>query len=346
MPSVLFWYGVGGGTAHYRAFNPGKALARLGWDVEFAGRGIYVSDSGRVSGKVRADPDVLVCVRSMGENVPPMLQRIRDRGATTIVYDCDDWFLGVPGYNPASKVSQSDVDSMHDAMRLAHVVTCSTPELAEGYAGLNRTVVLPNYLDPDIWDWEDNQKYRRPREHVHVGWLGFFNWRAADLELLKPWVRPFLADHPEVKFAGIGCPELLEYLGVPGITLRRKEPGLDPLNQHGRPYEQLPAMVGLLDVGLVPLAFNRFNQSKSWCKGLEYNAMGVPVVASASREYRSFVRPGVNGELVRHNNWAQQVDKVLADLDNYRDGSRKVAAEHMIDDHIHKWTDAYAAARP
>jgi glycosyltransferase involved in cell wall biosynthesis len=100
-------------------------------------------------------------------------------------------------------------------------------------------------------------------------------------------------------------------------------------------------MLGALDIGLVPLAYNRFNQSKSWCKGLEYNAMGIPVVASASREYRSFVRPGVNGLLVRHNNWTQQVSAVLDDLDNYRDGARKVAAEYMIDDHVHRWVEAY-----
>jgi glycosyltransferase involved in cell wall biosynthesis len=336
LPSALFWYGAGGGTAHYRAFNPGRALSRLGWDVEFAGKGIYVSDSGRVKG----DPDVLVCVRAMGENVPPMLRRIRDRGDTTIVYDVDDWFLGVPDYNPASKMPAADVASMHDAMRLAHLVTCSTPELAEGYASLNRTVVLANYLDPDLWDWDDNRKYVVDHDKVHVGWMGFFNWRAKDLELLKPWVQPFLADHPEVRFAAIGCPELLGYLGVGGVTTPSGN-GLDPLNPHGRPYEHLPAMLGALDIGLVPLAYNRFNQSKSWCKGLEYNAMGIPVVASASREYRSFVRPGVNGLLVRHNNWTQQVSAVLDDLDNYRDGARKVAAEYMIDDHIHRWVEAY-----
>lgn len=341
MPSVLFWVGEPGGTGEYRCRIPGRALGRAGWDVTFDDDGIDVS----LDGRVRGDPDVLVLCRTFGDYVPDAIRRIRARGRTRVVFDTDDWFAGLPAYNPASRIPGDIVDTMHRAMAEADLITCSTPELAEGYSTLNRTVVLPNYLDPDTW--RPFQAMARVRSHIHVGWAGAFHWRSADLELLKPWLYEFLDRHPEVRFAAIGCRELLEWLGIDGLTTPRLPPGphTNERNFDLHPYHHLPAMLANLDVGLVPLAQNRFNQAKSWCKGLEYNAMGVPAVASPSREYRAYVRSGVNGLLVRKNNWAQQVERILGDFDSYRDGARKVAEEYWIDDWVHLWVDAYEGAR-
>lgn len=341
MPSVLFWVGEPGGTGEYRCSTPGRALARAGWDVAFEEDGIDVS----VGGRVRGDPDVLVICRIMGDYVPDAVRRIKARGDTVVVFDVDDWFAGLPGYNPASRLPDELIRNMHRAMAEADLITCSTPELAEGYSVLNRTVVLPNYLNPEIW--QPYQDMARVRSHIHLGWAGAFHWRGPDLELLKPWLGPFLDAHPEVRFAAIGCRELLEWLGIDGLTTPRLPPGKKTSirNRDLHPYAHLPAMLANLDIGLVPMIHNRFNQAKSHVKGLEYGAMGVPAVASPSREYRSFIRPGVNGLLVRRNNWARQVEQILDDLDAYREGARKVAEEYWIDDHIHKWIAAYEGAR-
>lgn len=341
MPSVLYWSGQPGGTAEYRCNGPGRALARLGWDVAYDSDGIDVS----VDGRVRGDPDVVVLCRVMGDYVPDAVRRIRRCGRTKVIFDVDDWFASLPGYNPASKLPTDVVATMHQAMTEADLITCSTPELAEGYSALNRTVVLPNYLDPDIW--RPFQKVRTARQHIHLGWAGAFHWRSGDLELLKPWLGPFLDRHPEVRFAAIGCRELLEWLGIDGITTPRLPPGphTTERNKDLHPYEHLPAMLTNLDIGLVPLIQSRFNNAKSWCKGMEYNAMGVPAVASPSREYRRYIQPGDNGLLVRRNNWATQVERVMDDLDGYRERARKVAESYFIDEHIGGWVDAYGCTR-
>lgn len=341
MPSILFWVGEPGGTGHYRCLCPGRALARVGWDVAFEQEGIDVS----LDGRVRGDPDVVVMCRIMGDYVPDAVRRIKAAGRTLVVFDVDDWFGGIPGYNPASRLAGEMVNTMHQAMSEADLITCSTPELAEAYSVLNRTVVLPNYLDPDVW--KPFQDMAKVRSHVHVGWAGAFHWRGGDLELLKPWIYDFLDRHREVRFAAIGCSELLEWLGIDGLTTPRLPAGekTSERNKDLHPYEHLPAMLNNLDVGLVPLTFNRFNQAKSWCKGMEYGAMSVPAVASPSREYRSYIRPGVNGFLVKDNQWARTVERILDDLDNMRDGARKVADEYWIDDKIHMWVRAYQEAR-
>jgi glycosyltransferase involved in cell wall biosynthesis len=339
MPSVLFWVNVAGGTGEYRCHVPGRALARQGWDVTFEEEGIDVT----VDGRVRGDPDVLVLCRVAGEFVPDAVRRIRARGRTLVVYDVDDWFAGIPAYNPASTLHRDDLNEMHQAMREADLITCSTPELAEGYGVLNRTVVLPNYLDPDIW--QPYQDMARLRSHVHLGWAGAFHWRAGDLDLIQPWIYDFLDTHRQVRFAAIGCSELLTWLGIDGLTTPRLPAGARTTDRDRdlHPYTHLPAMLANLDIGLVPLTHNRFNQAKSHCKGMEYGAMNVPAIASPSREYRKYIRPGINGLLAR-GNWAKQIDTVLDDLDTYRAGARKVADEYWIDDHIDKWINAYRTA--
>lgn len=319
MPSVVFWAGVGGGTAHYRCKTPGAALGRLGWDVRF----VEDDDS-----DLRADVVVLQRVLS-----PITLQLIEGLQANGIkvVYDIDDWYDGVPECNPF----QADelLPLLHDCLERADLITCSTPELAEGYARFGPTRVLENYLDPDIWSGNDH--YRQPRTKVHVGWMGAAGHRSDDLDELRPWLPQFLDEHPEVRFVLAGSDEkTFADLGIAGLVC-------PPARDHIRPYEHLPAMLAWFDIGLVPLAQSRFNQAKSWCKGLEYAAMGVPVLASPSREYRRFVRPGVNGQLVRKHNWAGALEAVLADLDTYRAGARMTAAAHRIDSHIHRWVDAY-----
>lgn len=337
MPSIAFWAGQAGGTAQYRCHTPGEALRRLGWDVAYYDESIQQAADGRV----RGEPDVLVISRIMGDLVPEVVRKAKRH--CLVVYDTDDWFFDVPEYNPAHALP--DIGFMHEAMAEADFITCSTPELVEGYAKLNRTVLLPNYLDPDIWTGNEG-KYRRAHNGVYLGWMGAFHWRGGDLELLKPWLPQFLADHPEVTLVSAGSPELFEYLGVDGLTTPDMV-GQKPteLSKHLRPYSHLPAMLANFDVSLVPLAQNKFNACKSWVKGLESNAMGVPAVASPSREYRAYIEPGTNGYLVRKNAWAVAVERTIDNLDVLRKGARMVAERYYIDDHVSEWVTAYEEGR-
>ena len=323
MPSVLFWAGVGGGTAHYRCRIPGAALARLGWDVH------HVSDL-----DIPPAADVVVLQRVLHPGTVDIIRGLQAAGSK-VVYDIDDWYDGVPAYNPASKGFGPDaLDMLHAALAAADLITTSTPELAEAYSRLGEARVLGNYLDRDLWF--DAAKYRLDRSHVHVGWLGSAMWRTGDVELLRPWLADWLATKPDVKFVVAGSDRsLFEYLGCGGLIC-------PPSKQHVRPFQHLPAMLGWFDIGLAPLVRNKFNDAKSWVKGLEYNAAGAPVVASPSREYRTFVRPGINGYLVSKKNWVDALELALDDLEDLRAGALKVAGEYWIDDHVDKWVTAYA----
>lgn len=321
MPSIVFWAGVGGGTEHYRCRAPGAALERAGWDVH------YVND-----GEAPDHADVVVLQRVIDPSTPELIDGLRRAGAV-VVYDIDDWYDGLPNYNPASRsIGIPELKTLHDSLTAVDLITTTTSELAEGYARFGDVAVLPNYLDPDVW----SVMQRQPHVGVHVGWMGSAKWRSADVELLKPWIASWLDRHPEVTFVAAGSDiGLFDYLNIEGLICPAS-------GDYIRPYEHLPAMLAWFDIGLVPLTFNRFNQSKSWCKGMEYNAAGVPAVASASREYRKFIEPGTNGYLVKKD-WPSVLDRALDNLDTLRAGARRRAEQYFIDEHIDRWIDAYAS---
>ena len=322
MPSVLFWAGVGGGTAQYRCRIPGASLERLGWDVHY------------VTEEIPDAADVVVLQRVLHPNTVTLIRELQAHGSK-VVYDIDDWYDGLPAYNPASRtVDTETLDTLHAVLAAADLITTSTPELAESYSRFGETAVLPNYLDHNLW--HDAEKYRSDRNGmIHVGWLGSAKWRSADVELLKPWLADWLATRPEVRLVAAGSDRsLFEYLGVGGLIC-------PPSQDHIRPYQHLPAMLGWFDIGLVPLARNKFNDCKSWAKGLEYNAAGVAAIASPSREYRTFIRPGINGYLVSKKKWRDALELALDELPGLRAGALKVANEFWIDDHVDKWVSAY-----
>lgn len=325
MPSIVFWEYVSGGTAQYRCRTPGNALARLGWDVSY----VDGFDSS-------LDADVVVFQRVIADWVPDTIRALKAaKPNTVVVYDIDDWFDKIPDYNPAAEYvanPATSLDYCHEAMRLVDVITVTTPGLAKLYERFAPTVVLPNYLDPTIWGAQPELLDKS--EGVSVGWLAAWKWRGGDAEELRPWLATFLDTHPDVRFGALGCPELLADFDIDGFAT--------PMCA----YSDLPDVLSTIDIGLVPLAFNVFNWSgKSACKSMECNAMGIPVVASPSEANRAYVRPGVNGLLVRKNNWVRQLQTVMADLPAFRRGALKVAEEYRIDDHIQKWVDAYRGAR-
>jgi hypothetical protein len=66
------------------------------------------------------------------------------------------------------------------------------------------------------------------------------------------------------------------------------------------PINDYPKLFKQMDIGIVPLSDVRFNDAKSYIKGLEYAAAGIPFIASPSPEYLELAEAGV-GRIAR--NW-------------------------------------------
>jgi len=67
-----------------------------------------------------------------------------------------------------------------------------------------------------------------------------------------------------------------------------------------------------MDVGIVPLRVTPFNQAKSYIKGLEYAAAGVPFVAQKIDAYDDLYSQGIGRIAKRPYEWVKQL-KALTD---------------------------------
>jgi glycosyltransferase involved in cell wall biosynthesis len=107
--------------------------------------------------------------------------------------------------------------------------------------------------------------------------------------------------------------------------------------------------LGALDVGIVPLASTRFNESKSYLKGLEFAARGVPFVASPLPEYELLAANDI-GTICpdRGRSWRSAVarlvnDSVLRD-EMAAKGRQIVEEEHTYEVCGEDWIDAWEQA--
>jgi hypothetical protein len=66
-----------------------------------------------------------------------------------------------------------------------------------------------------------------------------------------------------------------------------------------------------IDIGIVPLNPNQFNEAKSNLKGLEYALSGIPFVASDTQEYRDLADMGVGRIAKSNKDWLKHLKQLL-----------------------------------
>jgi glycosyltransferase involved in cell wall biosynthesis len=168
----------------------------------------------------------------------------------------------------------------------SHLVTVSTPRLAEVYSAWNpNVVVLPNAI-PD-WLPEIPPAPEGDTRRLVMGYTGsasHFDDYEAWSPVLETWMRRNAHR------------TLLRYYGL------SKRPIGMPLSWAAdvRPWVKLTEnyLLGLrMDVGVAPLLPTEFNRGKSGIKAMEYAALGVPSVVQSVPQYQAQVLHGKTGFL-------------------------------------------------
>jgi len=358
------------GPGCYRCLFPGRQLReRFGWEVRVP-EPVFVEllDNGEKRfgydfRKFRAlDADLWVFQLVKQLDGLAALRGLQGSGVP-VVSEVDDWYLGTPSYNPGFEglrprrlhydrfgrvdgVEHNPVNRnvLHRVFAESDAVTCATPVLADGYSKLNANVfVLRNYLDWEMWDDVELQcEVDRPR--VRVGWMGRALYRGGDLNVLRGLIGPWLERNRHVDFVAAGDASVHDLLGVPAGQ-RVSYPGV-------KFHEMsLPSITAVMDVGLVPLEVNRFNDAKSHLKGMEYAAAGVPCVASPTDSYAGYWLAGGDDGRVgllarRPRDWVRALDLLVNDHEVRREmgrAARVKASEHTIQRNAWRWRDLYSS---
>lgn len=304
------------------------------------------------------------------------VKKLRGFGMATAM-DVDDNYINIPAYNPAfigthpyrsarygrilnrqerrnlkrstgfvAPPNSTNYLHMLEAMKQMDLVTVSTPFLAEVYAPYNNNIkVVRNFIDWEMWD-DVTPQYEVERKRLRIGYTGTFDYRLDDLKVLQGPIQRILREHPNVDFVAMDR-QTHEFLGVPKRqrkTMTRE--GRYDFYDRERGIVNVPRYTALFDVGVVPLAKNDLNEGKSHLKGMEYNAAGIPFIASPTESYRDYWCSQENGQIAETpGDWYEWMHEYVTDHDFRRTQGyegRGLARRHSIQQNWREWYDVYA----
>jgi hypothetical protein len=303
-----------GGCGFYRLIAPSLALQAQNDEIEIEldpnGEGIlcgWTGDfpEGHVSSVQPLDFDVVVFQRPLSRHLAEAIPFIRANG-TAVVVELDDDFWHIDPRNVAFESLATPLRNhgwLERACREADLVTVSTPALARVVPS-SAIRVLPNYVPEEYLTKEENPEANWDEFRKHgliVGWTGNPATHPGDLETTGgSIVKATRKEHG--LFFGIGSLHSGRILGYePGESMF-----CEPVE-----LERYPEVVCGLDIGIVPLKINQFNEAKSWLKGLEYAALRVPFVAAPTGEYSRLNKLGAGLLADSCNDWYQKLRNLM-----------------------------------
>lgn len=258
-----------------------------------------------------------------------------------IVVDIDDWFDNLPETNRAKQITDPEANPTNNrniyfaVIELAHALICSTPFLRDYYTAKypgKPVFMVRNSIDIKRWP---NRKTRK--SVPTIGWVGATPWRANDLEQLSTFFNQYLIDSKN-KFHHSGhidkAPIAAQLLGITSKSTA------EPM----KPITELPSLFERIDIGIVPLNNIEFNHAKSYLKGLEYAAAGIPFVSSYSPEYQFLADAGIGRVANSAEEWIYHLDELQDFL--MRDDEAKINREIIyeqfsIEKKVNEWVDVY-----
>lgn len=298
--------------------NQACTKIRTLWPAEAAGVDLTVvpfstfmaKDEG--AGLLRPTPeiaayDVAILQRPHFEGCVELISMIQSFGVAVVV-ELDDrlWETVELSRWPRTATSTGVILACCHA---ADLVTCSTVALAAEVPNEN-AVTIPNSVPASYLTIPRPE----PREVKVVGWSGTMRGHVGALEQTGRAIHQVTRDG-SVVFHSIGDPTIGKRLHLPESAFTfenatgRHE---DVLNSWvgSVTMERYPYAVAHLDVGLAPVA-PRYGAYKSYLKGLEYAALGIPFVASPTTEYRRLVGMGLGHLAAEKHDWARKIRRRL-----------------------------------
>jgi hypothetical protein len=339
------------GCGYFRCIWPAEELARTGHDVTVVPpQDRKLSINMRRDGSVHSvdmqnDIDVVVFQRITHSWLVEVIQILRSNGIAVVI-DVDDDLNSIHPDNIAWKnlhprnldtvgITTEGQPYMHSwrnlvtACRYATLVTVTSPSLLSVYAAHGRGFVIPNYL-PDHY-------FTVP--HVDsdvIGWPALLHTHPNDPEVIGPAISRLVNEGADFQVTG-------NPIGVGrAFGLSADPPGKEVTN-----LLDWPAAITKLGIGIIPLADTKFNSSKSFLKGVELSACGVPWVASPRAEYIRLHKLGCGVLAERPKDWYRELRSLRTDAvrrAELSEAGREVAETLRLRQHSTEWLDAWEMA--
>jgi glycosyltransferase involved in cell wall biosynthesis len=255
--------------------------------------------------------DVIVLQRSYDFEQLSVVKNLRNAGRK-IVYEIDDDIFSVEPHNPAYTLySRYEVQlGMKCFIEVADRVMTTTTPLAKALNISNKAIVYPNSLD--IGQFTLRKDFTKTASRIV--WSGSTTHDHDFEECLEALLK-LMAERKKLEVLVIGgLPKCLDSALKVHPEFNQRVLRLPFMRVES--YFHLLASGVDADLGIVPLASSKFNDGKSTCKGLEYTAAGLAVVASRASPYGLVYDHEVNAMLPsRPEDWYKNIARVLDDCE-------------------------------
>lgn len=284
--------------------------------------------------------DVVVLKLFMHKDAVKYINLAKSYGQTVIV-DTDDHFEQLPEDNLAfittdpEKNPDNNRNHLIDTYSAADGIIASTKFLEERMRKYNKNVYrVGNALDPKTFMYRLDFSGNKPT----IGWVGMMMWRVEDLKCVAGPIKT-VVEQNDLKFHHSGIMLDRPYWIAEAL-------GIDPSRVTGfvgaRPQYYGHVFMPI-DIGIVPLTKNQFNEAKSGLKGMEYALSGIPFIASDTQEYRDLADIGAGRIAKNSKDWLKHLKKLL-DPDQREEDRQKnyftVANKYNISLVKYKWSEA------
>lgn len=337
------------GCGYYRMTEPARALREQCSDVEIEIAynldvdGEYVRGSGQSTRIHSVDPhgaDVVVFQRPTNQVFPQVIPMLQAQGVAVVV-EIDDLMGGVSRAHAGHRelVQEGVSRLIIDCVRLADLVTVSTPGLLKYYGTHSPGRVIPNAIPRRIAELPPAYELRPSPDRLRIGWTGSVFTHPHDLQVIGTGLRTALDSTGEaaqfsVMGQSFGAQDRLGLVDAP--TELPWVVGVD---------RYLTAIGDSFDIGLAPLRTDKFNECKSWLKPLEYAARGIYPVRSVTQEYE---RLGLGWRATSPKDWAKGIRIAITDSDRRQEVAVKaremVLGHHLTEHTAELWLSAWRAA--
>ena len=353
---VLLLAADNGGCAKYRVHEPAR-VTKDSVEVEVSNDLPVVATRNMSTGlvdvhEIHTDADLIVFQRPLDNSMPAAIIQARKQGIATAVEmddDLDATHVKNTSYKYFHQSESTGIKWFKNAVRASDYIIASTPALLHKYAPEGNGMVIRNCVPESIFDI--TPRYERSGAMDIVGWSGTIATHPTDLVVTKGAIGQVLAERMKqgrpVGMSVVGDPLGVDmHLRLPrGIEVQ--SPGWLGLDEY---YEGLASS---MDVGIVPLEDSLFNRAKSYLKGMEMAALGIPFVASSVYEYQVFESYGVGRVASSPGEWRRNLGRLMDNPDravslakDYRDKIREeYTYEHNADLWLQAWDSAIKARK-
>lgn len=306
------------GVSLYRLELPNAHISETYPEFDF----VSVGDLSTVSPAELSTIDLFIVNRFWLHGTPDLVQQVYE-GLTAfgakVLYDIDDYWVlesGHPFYKDYTERKTAEVIRAH--LRLADIVTTSTPHLAEKIYPFNKNVVvLPNCPFLKYAQYTPDPSMERDTEIVKFGWFGAAQHQE-DIAIMQSGLDLLGNDRSldgKYKIYLGGYHENQVYMDYERMM---SWGGKNPNYGRIKSADVYSYVTGYnyINVALAPLRETTFNKLKSELKVVEAGYMRKPIICSDMVPYSDVVRHGQNGFLVPHKkprNWYKHIRDLMHD---------------------------------